>query len=414
MPIDIHYVTMAFPYPGEPFAASDVRALLREGAHVSVHALRPRHPQTDDLVAQHELQGARLRHNGAGASLRGVAHGLRHPRRLLHAATLVRRAGTSPREAVKTAALLPRCLDILADIEAQAPDVVHLFWGHYPALVGALVQRFLPGIPVSVFLGAYDLERRYPETAPVARRADAVWTHAHANVPELEALGVPADRIHVAYRGIDLTAVPEPGPKVAGRVVTAGRLIPSKGVDRVLDAFAEVLRHHPAATLDILGDGPERAALGARARQLGLEPRVRFLGHRPHAEVMRALNEAEVFLFLSHKPSERLPNVVKEAMACGCACVSSPTPGMDELVRGPDEGVVLHAAEAAAAEAVTRLLAEPERRAAMGRAARERIARDFDGGATMRRYLATWGTLAGRPRSATLPRSSTPEATPTP
>lgn len=138
--------------------------------------------------------------------------------------------------------LIPRVMQLFARIERERPDVVHLFWGHYPAMVGYLVKKHRPQTVLSVFLGAYDLVQRYGGSAPVARAADAVWTHAQVNVKDIEALGVSPERLQVVYRGTDLSAVkalqrsPYKSPR---RIVSVSRLIPAKGVDN--DTVAEFL-----------------------------------------------------------------------------------------------------------------------------------------------------------------------------
>ncbi len=391
----IHYITMSFPNRVEVFAANDIRALLAEGAELCVHSMRRRDPEAGNLLSQFALTDVGLTHNTWRSSLAGLRllltdHGYRSA-----AGKLLRLPGYGARELAKTLTILPRAVAITETIRRERPDIVHLFWGHYPSLVGALVQSSLPEVPLSMFLGAYDLEREYPPSKLVASQAAVVWTHAAANVPALLQLGVAAEKVRVAYRGLDHSRMPERGPKVPGRIVSAGRLIPAKRMDAVIEAFERILSAQPQATLEILGDGPERGRLERRCASLGIGERVRFRGHLPHAEVLATMAQAEVFLFLSDKASERLPNVVKEAMACGCACVASSTTAMEELIPSDDHGLLVEPGNAdEAATAVLRLFSEPECRARMTTTARKHIRDNFDVRVSMRSYLRTWVGLA--------------------
>ena len=84
------------------------------------------------------------------ASFRGLAYGLLHPvvsfRLLMWLGRLLWR---QPRDLARSLVLSPRALDVLAAMKADPPDVIHLFWGHYPAIVGYLVRHDLPDVVLS-------------------------------------------------------------------------------------------------------------------------------------------------------------------------------------------------------------------------------------------------------------------------
>lgn len=97
--------------------------------------------------------------------------------------------------------LAPAAVSIFDHLERRRFDVAHLFWGHYPALVGHLVQRFATGVVSSVLLGAYDLDEdryavRVPGSVPVAQNAHMVWTHSRSNLARRRALRVPDAKVH--------------------------------------------------------------------------------------------------------------------------------------------------------------------------------------------------------------------------
>lgn len=402
LPLRVAYVTMLFPAGSETFATTDVRVLRGAGVEVAVHSLRTADPDSERMLTQRGLAGLRVTHNGVRASLRGVAALLARPRSALaYLGWLVRATARRPTHLARALLVTPRAFGILADLQRARPDVVHLFWGHYPALVGWLVQRTMPETVVSVFLGAHDLRIGFGGSGPVACAADVVWTHVRANVPVLARLGVPAEEVQVAYRGVDVRRLREIAGvqrKLPQRIVTAGRLTPEKGVAEVLQAFALVHAQRPDASLVVLGDGPERAALERMAGDLGVAPAVRFLGHVDQDAVFTEMAKAGVFLFLS--AVESLPNVVKEAMACSCVCVSSATNGLEELLVDGAYGFVVPQGDvAAAARAALRVLEEPAASERMAQAAERHVAANFDVERTMGRYADTWRSLVAKRRA---------------
>lgn len=162
----------------------------------------------------------------------------------------------------------------------------------------------------------------------------------------IEGTGLDPDRIVTIGNGIPMPAAPAVDAAIAARfarwrsgdptpspgLVFVGRLHERKNVGLAIDGFASVLNARPAATLTILGDGPERAALEARAAGLGITGRVRFAG--AVADVGPALDQAD--LFVSPSELEGLPLAVLEAMSRGVPVVLTDIPGHRELARGPD------------------------------------------------------------------------------
>ena len=177
--MNVEYVTMQFPNPSETFATNEVRVLRQAGVSLIVHGLRPRHGRADDLLEERRLVGLPSSHNGIPATLRGVGRALARPALLGRALRwIVASSQRSWRDALLSVVLLPRAFDILAGLERRKPDVVHMYWGHFPTIVGYLVQRRLPDVVTSVSIVAYDLERAYGGSVDVAQRADVLRTHA--------------------------------------------------------------------------------------------------------------------------------------------------------------------------------------------------------------------------------------------
>jgi len=391
----VYYVTMSFPAPTEPFAAVDVRALLEMGVDVSVHSLRRPFPESGRLLKERGLEGLYVSHGGWQSFLNGLGISFLHP--LVFVSLLWWVIGNSQGKAshfLKGLVLMPRAMEIFSLIRRDKPDVVHLFWGHYPSLLGFLVQRFCCGVVLSIFLGAYDLWTGFGGSADVAKNADVVWTHARCNIPDILARGVDEDKIIICHRGADLAPTWSLSPKkIPRRIVTAGRLKLTKGMDRVLRMFAMTLKHWPDATLVILGSGPEENNLKMLASELKIDHAVTFRGHVPHGEVFREMGAAEIFILMTRHVAERLPNVVKEAMGCRCLCLVSPTPGIEELVCDGQTGFILPLDEEVFARKLDDIFTHPEILRDITETAEAFIHENFDARRQMARYRQVWEEL---------------------
>jgi glycosyltransferase involved in cell wall biosynthesis len=303
---------------------------------------------------------------------------------------------TRPNQLIKSLILVPRAMGIFAALERAQPDVVHLFWGHYPCLVGFLVLTGLPRVVLSVFLGAYDLTRPFAGCAWVATRADLVSTHARWNFPLIEALGVTRDEIHVVYRGIDLTQFRGSSKrKIRRRIVAVGRLEPEKGIYEALRIFRAIHQRWPDATLHFLGEGPDRRKLERLARELQIASAVTFLGHVTQRTVAQEMAEAQVLLHMSFE--ETLPNVVKEAMASECVCVVSHTYGIEELVVDGLHGFVVPPADIdGAVSRISDVFTNRIDVATITAAAATHIARSFTVSRSMESYRNRWQQAIAR------------------
>lgn len=148
-------------------------------------------------------------------------------------------------------------------------------------------------------------------------------------------------------------------------VLAAGRLMPQKGFDILVYAFAEVTKTAPKAVLFIVGDGPDRAALEQQAKGLGLGDRLRFPG--AVADLGQMLQIADGFVLSSRH--EGLPLVLIEALSAGLPIVSTRVGDVETLL-DDSCGLLVGAAEAKPlAAALLRLVGDADLRARLGRAA---------------------------------------------
>jgi glycosyltransferase involved in cell wall biosynthesis len=163
----------------------------------------------------------------------------------------------------------------------------------------------------------------------------------------------------------------------AARLFFAGRLAKAKGLNVLLDAFAEISKSRPDAVLTLAGDGSERAALEKQAAELGLTARVRFVGYQSQSQLREEMKTCDVFVMTSL--AEGLPVVLMEAMAAGVPVVAPRVAGIPELVEDGVSGLLTPAEDShATAAAVLRLLGDELLRKSLAQAGRAKVERDFD------------------------------------
>ena len=178
------------------------------------------------------------------------------------------------------------------------------------------------------------------------RGFDAVIAVSGPLHEELLGDGVPTDRLHEIANA--WTPPDDPLGRAEARKAMAlddlddrvaigwvGRLIPIKGCDVFLDALADV--REEGWEVRIVGDGPERAALEARADRLGLRERVRFMGAVPEA----ARYFAAFDLFILSSRSEGTPMVLLEAMGAGLPAIATRVGGVPDILPRPTDGWVV-------------------------------------------------------------------------
>ena len=394
--MDVMLLTIVFPWPSEAFAGVEVRALRGCGATLRVRALRSAHAQSVELLNDWRLEDLDLTTWSVNSVVRGSGFFVRHPWMALRTlAWLVRHGWSRPALLARCLLLTPRMFDIFAECLARPPQVLCLFWGHYPSVLAYMARTWLPKVHVAMSLNAYDLIYAFPPSVSAAGGADSLWTIARANLPAISALGIDTSRVHVNLHGIDLGQVPAScNTKDANQLVTIARLEENKGVDDVIRAVAAVAIERPQVRLTIIGEGPDRGRLERLVRDEGLTDRVLFTGGIVHSVVYEYLCRGNVLLLLSRSPAERLPNAVKEAMACRCLCIVTQTPGIEDLLVPLEHQMVVAQGDwRGAADWLATVLGEPARFEPDRDAARRFALAELDARSIARERLRVWAEV---------------------
>ena len=169
------------------------------------------------------------------------------------------------------------------------------------------------------------------------------------------------DAVRTIYCGIEVAPISQRQPQVAAAaegpvLVTVGRLVPAKGHDILLQAFALLRQQFSSARLVIVGDGPERQALERQARDLGVENRVTFAGTvYPTTTV---LAQADVFVFPSLNEPQGL--ALLEAYAARVPVVASRTAGIPEMLEHEVDGLLVDPGDVSSLVAAIRRMVTDE------------------------------------------------------
>lgn len=282
-------------------------------------------------------------------------------------------------------------------------DVVDAHYYYPDGVAAALIARWL-GKPLSITARGTDLNLLPQYALPrammhwAARRADASIGVCSALMDVLRGWGIDGQRLHVMRNGVDLERF-RPLPQAQMRqelgldgaplLLSVGLLIERKGHHLAIEAMPALLQTHPQARLAIVGDGPERERLKALARNLGVQPRVSFVGAVPNEQLLRWYSAADALILASSR--EGWANVLLEAMACGAPVVATRIWGTPEVVTPQSGGVLFEPREAAAlAAALQQLLAAMPAREDV-----RRYAEGFSWQQTTQAQLALFGRLAG-------------------
>jgi glycosyltransferase involved in cell wall biosynthesis len=281
-------------------------------------------------------------------------------------------------------------------------DILHTH-GYKATIIGGLAGRIARKTLMSTCHGEAtkrpDLATYLSAENIFLRRAFHVFPVSTAIRHELLARGVPEQRLAVVYNGIDDPVMNGKRPKDysggsdwSPHLVSVGRLIDTKRFDLAIEAVSVLRREYPSIVLSIAGDGPCEGALRERVNDLGLQDHVRFLGYIK--DTPRLYESADIFLLPSE--TEGSPIVLLEAMAFSLPIVITSVGAIPEMVNDRTSALLIKPGDLESlVGAMRELVAKPELRSGLGRAARSQYEQRFTSAAMASAYARYYHTAAG-------------------
>lgn len=398
----IAYMMSRFPSICETFVVSEMRAVEQCGCEVEVYPLIRFneglvHEETKPFVARAHYRGlldrsilainARTFLRGPGKYLRAWAEVLR---------------GTVRRWDYFAGALVyfPKAVAFAEEMRASGIEHIHCHFSSQPVTVALIIHR-LTGIPFSFTVHGHDLHVNpvmLPHKVAAASAAITISEYNRSLIADL--CRTDRENIHVIHCGIDPSKFPfveRTGRTGPLRIVCVGAYLEVKGQEYLIEACRLLKVRGIDLRCDLVGYGPEKTKLSRAIKDAGLEREVNLTGAVPQHEVARILQRADVAVqpsvWASSGSREGIPVALMEAMATGLPVVASRISGIPELVTEGESGLLVDPRNAEAlASALEVLATDPERRASMGRAAHERVMRDFNLSESARRLVAIFSS----------------------
>ncbi len=328
---------------------------------------------------------------GVGGLEQGVVKIINHtdPTRFRHHICCFTRAGALAREITTSGVRvfeMEKCeghdwtlpVRIARLLREHRVDVVHTRnW----ATIDGILAAWLAGVP-AVIHGEHgrdmtdlkgESQRRRWARRLLSWRVQRFITVSHdLRIWLVERVGISAEKVVTISNGVDCARFhpPEDRPRTTDAdenasvdppvvIGSVGRLDAVKAYDQLLHAFRRLRDRTPDVRLRIAGDGPERAALQALRRELGLEPWVEFLGEVSNVElVYRSFD-----IFVLPSLGEGMSNTILEAMASELPVVATNVGGNGELIIPEESGILVPAGDLEAlVSALERYVRDPELR----------------------------------------------------
>jgi colanic acid/amylovoran biosynthesis glycosyltransferase len=386
--LKVAYVMSRFPRLSETFVLYELLAVEDSGVEVELYPLiRERddvvHPEALELCARASFQPFL-----SLPILRSQIHYLRHSPTVYLGALRDLLAGTwgSLNFFLGALGIFPKVAHAARLMQAAGVDHVHCHFANHPAAAGFIVHR-LTGIPYSFTAHGSDLHvDRRMLCKKIAESAFVVPISEYNREVMIEECGERIrPKLIVIHCGVDLAVFgphdpPETGPFT---ILAVGTLHEVKGQSYLVEACRLLRDEGVDVACNVVGDGPDRAALTRQIAQAGLEDRVQLLGRLNRADVSDLLRRAHVLAAPSvptrHGKREGIPVVLMEAMASGLPVVASRISGIPELVEDGVSGLLVQPRDARAlADALARLESDPGLRRRLAEAGRSEVEAEFD------------------------------------
>jgi len=199
-------------------------------------------------------------------------------------------------------------------------------------------------------------------------------------------LGCPDSKIEIIRMGVNLRKISFKknfSLHKPVRLVTVGRLVEKKGIQYSMQAFAQALKEYPDMVYSIVGEGELKNELEDLAIKLNLHNKFSFLGFKNNEEILKLLNESDIFLLTSVSAKngdlEGIPVSLMEAMASGVVVISSYHSGIPELIKDGISGMLVQEKQIAEiTEKIKKIIEEPQTYKRLAEEARREIEENYN------------------------------------
>ncbi|MCB9139282.1 MAG: glycosyltransferase [Caldilineaceae bacterium] len=303
---------------------------------------------------------------------------------------------------------------VTRDAARLRPDVLHAHWALPNGFIGAVAARRL-GIPLAVSVPGSDAQ--VAAANPLFRRmarftfdqADLLTANSRDLRDAVVKLGADPAKFDLIVYGTDPRKMQPAATGVAALraelaiahdavvLLGVGRMVYKKGFDLLIRALATEPLARQNVCLVLVGEGDQQAEWQALAAELGVADRIRWAGTVPFDRIGVYYNLADILVNPAvRKPADGLNVCVLDAMSCAKPVVGTAVAGTPLAVEDGVTGLLTPEGDVdALAAALAALVADPQRRAAMGRAARRRIDEELGWPQLARRYVEHFEGMRG-------------------
>lgn len=251
--------------------------------------------------------------------------------------------------------------------------------------VGVPLVTTFYGVDAAKWLSAPEMRRAFKR---LFQEGDLFLALGKDMVGRLRAAGCPEEKIRIQRLGVDVEEIafhPRRWPEDGKRVVLlyCGRLVEKKGILYALEAFARLADRWKDLEFRVVGGGPLRPDVEQAVWRMDLQDRVVLRGALPHAEAMKEMRDAHLFILPSltapDGDMEGTPTVLMEAQASGLPVVSTHHADIPEVVLDGESGFLVPERDSRAlTDRLSHLLETPDRWPEIGLAGRGHIERRYN------------------------------------
>ena len=385
----VAFIVSRFPALTETFVLYEILAMERLGVGVELYPLLRVHAKVTHPEAERWIHRAHYLPFLSLAIVRAHWHFIRRDLAGYCKvwAEVLRAAWGSANYFFGAIAIFPKVVRCAYELLDQQVVHVHGQFGNHPAVAALIIHR-LTGIPFSFTARGTDIQVDRHMLKEKVQAAEFVIAVSNYNKQIMidECDSTVREKIHVVYGGVDIDRlVPRHDRSSAKpfRILCVARFEEVKGHPYLVEACQTLRERGVDFECRLIGDGPLLPSVTKQIEKAGLNKEVRLLGPRMYREVIHELAQADS-LVLPSVPTVRgnregIPNVLKEAMACGLPVVATTIGGIPELVRDGHSGILVPPKSGIAlADALQRLYDDLSLRRRLGRAGRETVLRDFN------------------------------------